>query len=105
MRTLLDRLSAIDPNLSAPGGEISDGDFEFTVADGAYFNLSVLLSAQPGLPSSDEQARRKLAPAVAHNPALMTALVEASLAALDAEYGAAFRSASITSGRDTWPEN
>lgn len=105
VRALRDRLSAIDPNLSAPGGEISDGDFEFTVADGAYFNLSVVLSAQPGLPSNDEQARRKLAPAVAHNPALMAALVDASIAALDAEYGAALRAASLTSGRDSWPEN
>jgi predicted CXXCH cytochrome family protein len=105
VRALRDRLSAIDPNLSAPGGEISDGDFVFTVADGAYFNLSVVLSAQPGLPSNDEQARRKLAPAVAHNPALMAALVEASIAALDAEYGAALTAASLTSGRDSWREN
>jgi predicted CXXCH cytochrome family protein len=88
VRTLAARLAAIDPNGAAPGGEISSGDFRFTAADGAYFTLSVALSAR-GLSGFDPQDRRVLAASVTHNPTLLEALVEAALDALAAEYGVA----------------
>ncbi len=87
VRTLLNRLTQIDPNLAARGGEIDANDFRFTVAEGAYFTYTVAVHAD-GLPAQDDPARRALAAAVAHNPALMDALVDAALDALDAEYGA-----------------
>ena len=88
IRALDARLTQIDPNRTAPGGEIDRTDFRFTAAEGAYFNLTVALSAD-GLPANDEAARVALASALTHNPALIEALIDASFAALDAAYGAA----------------
>ena len=104
IRALSARLQTIDPNLSAAGGEIDPDDFGFTVAEGAYFNLSVALNAA-GLSSNDDRAKRTLAASVTHNPALIAALVNASLAALEEEYGAASSVAPTASGRDSWPDN
>ncbi len=103
VRTLLDRLQAIDPNLTAAGGEIDADDYRFTVAEGAYFNLTVLLSAD-GLPSTDPGARLALAPTVTHNPELARALVYTSLNALAAEYGAAALTSASTASGDSWLE-
>ncbi len=88
MRTLVGMLSRIDPNGRAPGGEIDPDDFRFTVAEGAYFTMTVALSGD-GLPVSDAGARRTLAAALTHNPALVGSIVDAALAALRAEYPAA----------------
>jgi predicted CXXCH cytochrome family protein len=85
VRALDARLTQIDPNRTAPGGEIDATDFRFTPAEGAYFNLTVALSAD-GLPADDESARVALASALTHNPALIDALIDASFAALDAAY-------------------
>jgi predicted CXXCH cytochrome family protein len=103
VRALQARLREIDPNGTGAGGEIDPGDFRYTVAEGAYFNLTVAVSAD-GLPSSDQSARWALAPTVVHNPPLIAALVEASLDALDAEYGGAALTAAATTSGDPWPE-
>jgi predicted CXXCH cytochrome family protein len=83
VRTLAGMLARIDPNGSAPGGEISQ-DYAFTPADGAYFTLTVALSGAGA--GTDPQVRRALAAAVSHNPALTEALLDAAIEALDAAY-------------------
>ncbi len=84
------RLSQIDPNMEAPGGAIDPTDGVLTVADGAYFNLALALyPGSIGPTTSTATIRRYLAPAVTHNAPLIEALLQASLDALDAKYGAA----------------
>ncbi len=82
------RLNQVDPNGNLAGGAIDFTDGVLTVADGAYFNLALAL--YPGSitsRTSPETIRGYLAPSVTHNPALIEALLRASLEALDATYG------------------
>jgi predicted CXXCH cytochrome family protein len=74
---LLAQLTAVDPNLGSAGGAISGGS-PFTVADGAWFNYT--------LATFGTHAGRGSA---VHNPFLVEALLLASIAAVEDEYGVA----------------
>ncbi|HYO47865.1 MAG TPA: cytochrome c3 family protein [Gemmatimonadota bacterium] len=72
---LLGQLQQVDPNLGTAGGEISAGD-PFTVADGSFFNYNLaIFGSHSGRGSA------------VHNPFLVEALLIASIAAVEEEYG------------------
>lgn len=91
-RQLRDALLAIDPNLTGAGGEIDANDGRFTVAEGALFNMSLAVHPD-GFPADAEGLRRAVAGATIHNPPLIRTLLQESLAALQAQYGASVRTA------------
>jgi predicted CXXCH cytochrome family protein len=84
---LLALLLVVDPNLAGEGGEIDGGNPQFTVAEGAYFNMQLAAFGGP----EDERADPLLtyAHAAAHNPFLMEQLLIISIQEVEAAYPAA----------------
>ncbi len=74
---LIALLEVVDPNLDEEGGEIDPNDPSFTVAEGAFFNFN--LAGHSG----------SYRPGATHNPELIEALLEASIVAVQDEYGVA----------------
>jgi predicted CXXCH cytochrome family protein len=72
---LLALLEEVDPNLDEPGGEIDAGNSTFTVAEGAFFNYNLANHGGSVYGSTT------------HNPPWIRALLEASIAAVEDEYG------------------
>jgi hypothetical protein len=72
---LLALLVAVDPNLTEPGGEIDATVSTFTVAEGAYFNWA--LANHGG----------EVYGSTTHNAPWIRALLEASIEAVETEYG------------------
>ena len=72
---LLALLTIVDPDLDAPGGEIDAENPTFTVAEGAYFNYHLAYHGGDYKGSAT------------HNPRLIPALLEASIDAVEEEYG------------------
>lgn len=82
--TLLDLLLQVDPNLDGPGGEIDASNPTFTVAEGAFFNLNL---ANFGGTRGEPATQKTVAGSTTHNPFLVEALLVASIAAVEEEYG------------------
>lgn len=74
---LLAQLEVVDPNLDEPGGEIDAANSTFTVAEGAYFNYSLATHLGDVYGSTT------------HNAPWIRSLLEASIAAVEDEYGVA----------------
>ena len=74
---LIALLEIVDPNLEEEGGEIDPADPSFTVAEGAFFNYNLALHGGDVKGSA------------IHNPRLIPALLEASIEAVEDEYGVA----------------
>ena len=72
---LIALLEVVDPNLEEPGGEIDATNPSFTVAEGAFFNWS--LANHGG----------SLTGATVHNFQVTQALLDASIRAVEDEYG------------------
>lgn len=72
---LLAQLLEVDPNLDGPGGEIDAEASTFTLAEGAFFNHNLALHGG------------SIYPATAHNSPWIKALLEASIAAVERQYG------------------
>jgi hypothetical protein len=72
---LLALLEQVDPNLDEPGGEIDATVATFTVAEGGFFNYN--LATHGG----------EVYGSTTHNPPWIRALLEASIVAVEAEYG------------------
>ncbi|MFW6205993.1 MAG: cytochrome c3 family protein [Gemmatimonadota bacterium] len=88
--TLRSQLNSVDSNGAAPGGEIDPSNPVLTVAEGAYFNLQMAHHrARFRSPQGPEAVRRAFAPGAVHNPELIVALLEASIQAMQSEYGVA----------------
>jgi predicted CXXCH cytochrome family protein len=91
VRQLYRMLRQIDPNLEGPGGPIDPTNPQFTVAEGAFFNLQLAHHGTPlhqqnfNIPRADSLAA--LAPSAVHNPFLIRALLIWSIEAVEAEYG------------------
>jgi predicted CXXCH cytochrome family protein len=92
-RDLYRMLRQIDPNLAAPGGPIDPTNPQFTVAEGAYFNLQL---AHHGTPVHDPNynvsradSLRAFMPSTVHNPFLTRALLIWSIEAVRNTYGVA----------------
>jgi predicted CXXCH cytochrome family protein len=91
VRQLYSMLRQIDPNLAGPGGPIDPTNPQFTVAEGAYFNLQLAHHGTPlhqdnfNVPRSDSLAA--LAPSTVHNPFLIRSLLVWSIEAVQNEYG------------------
>jgi predicted CXXCH cytochrome family protein len=79
IKTLADQLDAllrvVDPNLTGAGGPIDAANPQFTVAEGAYFNLQ--LARFGGTDNADPLM--KYAASTAHNPFLIEALLLGSI--------------------------
>lgn len=75
--TLLGQLEIVDPNLDEPGGEIDAENSTFTLAEGAFFNYNLAMHG------GDVHA------STVHNSPWIRALLAASIAAVEAEYGVA----------------
>ncbi len=88
VRELRGLLLAVDPNLTGDGGEIDNDDRLFTVAEGALFNMSLAVHPD-GFPSNTAALQRALAGTATHNPALIRGLLQESIDAMRARYGAA----------------
>jgi hypothetical protein len=73
--TLLALLTEVDPNLDEPGGEIDATNSTFTVAEGAFFNYNLANHGGSVYGSTT------------HNPPWIRALLEASISAVEDEYG------------------
>ncbi len=89
----IDRILVLAEELSGYlddlGDEINPNDGRFTVAEGALFNHRLATTRTSFRPNqSDETRRRSLAPSVAHNPAFIEALLEETIAAVEAAYPA-----------------
>lgn len=76
-------LVQVDGNLTGPGGAIDPSNPEFTVAEGAYFNMAV---AEFGGEDRVDPLMT-YAGAAAHNPFLVRALLLSSIEAVEDEYG------------------
>ena len=74
---LIALLEIVDPTLEEEGGEIDPADPSFTVAEGAFFNYNLALHGGDVKGSA------------IHNPRLIPALLEASIEAVEDEYGVA----------------
>ena len=72
---LLDLLEQVDPNLDEPGGEIDATVATFTVAEGGFFNYSLATHGGTVYGSTT------------HNAPWMRALLDASIVAMQDEYG------------------
>ena len=72
---LLALLEEVDPNLDEPGGEIDATVPTFTVAEGGFFNYSLANHGGDVYGSTT------------HNPPWIRSLLEASIAAVEDEYG------------------
>lgn len=92
--TLLAMLTRVDPNLDGAGGAIDPNNDTLTVADGAFFNYNLanweghvggFVGTHPDI---------SLVGSTVHNPFLITALLDASIAAVKATYPAASASVS-----------
>jgi predicted CXXCH cytochrome family protein len=91
VRELYRMLRQIDPNLAGPGGPIDPTNPQFTVAEGAYFNLQLAHHGTPlhqtNFNVSRADSLAALAPSTIHNPFLIRALLTLSIDAVRAEYG------------------
>jgi hypothetical protein len=74
---LIALLEIVDPNLDEEGGEIDAADPSFTVAEGAFFNYNLAIHGGDVKGSA------------IHNPRLIRALLQASVEAVEDEYGVA----------------
>jgi len=74
---LIALLEIVDPGLDDEGGEIDANNPTFTVAEGAFFNYHLALHGGDYRGSAT------------HNPRLIPALLEASIDAVEDEYGVA----------------
>lgn len=74
---LIALLEIVDPNLDGEGGEIDASNPTFTIAEGAFFNYN--LANHLG----------NLRGSAMHNPRLIPALLDASIEAVENEYGVA----------------
>jgi hypothetical protein len=72
---LLAQLLIVDPNLDEPGGEIDATNSTFTVAEGAFFNYNLATHGGDSYASTT------------HNSPWIRALLAASIAAVEDEYG------------------
>lgn len=82
-QTLDELLHAVDPEGSAPGGEIDPTNPTFTVAEGAYFNLHLAhhgTDLDPAMTRADSLVA--FAPSTTHNPFLIESLLIASINAV-----------------------
>jgi predicted CXXCH cytochrome family protein len=75
--TLLAQLEVVDPNLDEPGGEIDASNSTFTVAEGAFFNYNLATHLGDVYGSTT------------HNGPWIRALLDASITAVQDEYGVA----------------
>lgn len=99
---LRELLLEIDPNLADPGGPLNVLDGRFTVADGAFFNLNLAIHGSGSIANLSPASRRRgVASAVAHNPTLMVALLEASIAAVQDTYAPLVLEADAATASDT----
>jgi hypothetical protein len=91
VRDLYNMLRQIDPNLSGPGGPIDPTTAQFTVAEGAYFNLQLTHHGTPlhqdGFNVTRADSLAALAPSTVHNPFLIRSLLVWSIEAVRSEYG------------------
>jgi hypothetical protein len=91
VRELYGMLRQIDPNLAGPGGPIDPTNPEFTVAEGAYFNLQLAHHGTPlhqnNFNISRADSLAALAPSTIHNPFLIRALLVWSIEAVRNQYG------------------
>jgi predicted CXXCH cytochrome family protein len=91
VRDLYNMLRQIDPNLAGPGGPIDPTTSQFTVAEGAYFNLQLAHHGTPLEQGNFNIARADslaaLAPSTVHNPFLIRSLLIWSIEAVRNEYG------------------
>jgi hypothetical protein len=91
VRQLYSMLRQIDPNLAGPGGPIDPTNPQFTVAEGAYFNLQLAHHGTPlhqnNFNVSRADSLRALAPSTVHNPFLIRSLLVWSIEAVQSEYG------------------
>lgn len=91
VRDLYRMLRQIDPNLAGPGGPIDPTNAQFTVAEGAYFNLQLAHHGTPlhqdNFNISHADSLAALAPSTVHNPFLIRALLTWSITAVQNEYG------------------
>jgi predicted CXXCH cytochrome family protein len=91
VRELYRMLRQIDPNLAGPGGPIDPTNPQFTVAEGAYFNLQLAHHGTPlhqtNFNVSRADSLAALAPSTIHNPFLIRALLTLSIDAVRDEYG------------------
>jgi hypothetical protein len=90
VRDLYRMLRQIDPNLAGPGGPIDPTNPQFTVAEGAYFNLQIAHHGTPlhqdGFNVSRADSLAALAPSTVHNPFLIRSLLIWSIEAVRDEY-------------------
>lgn len=77
---VMDLLLQVDPNLDEAGGEIDASVPEFTVAEGAYFNMR--LASNSGAEEDRADPLLSYASAATHNPFLIRALLITSAQAL-----------------------
>lgn len=75
LEVLLDLLEQVDPNLDEPGGEIDATVPTFTIAEGAFFNYSLATHGGDVYGS------------LTHNPPWIRDLIDASIIAVEDEYG------------------
>lgn len=75
---LITLLEEVDPNLDEPGGEIDPTVGTFTVAEGAFFNYNLAIHNGGEVYGS-----------TTHNPFLIRELLQASIGAVNREYGVA----------------
>jgi predicted CXXCH cytochrome family protein len=91
VRDLYRMLRQIDPNLAGPGGPIDPTNPQFTVAEGAYFNLQLTHHGTPlhqnNFNISRADSLAALAPSTVHNPFLIRSLLVWSIEAVRNEYG------------------
>lgn len=98
--TLDDLLHAVDGNFTGPGGPLDPVNPTLTVAEGALFNLRLAHHGSAFSPiRGPEETRRAFAPTATHNPDLIIALLEASIAAVEATYGVSAEPAAGTPAR------
>ena len=84
---LEDLLDQVDPNGSDAGGEIDPTNPTFTVAEGAYFNLSLAHHGTDLEPTMTQQdSLLAFMPSTVHNPFLIETLLIESIRAVENEY-------------------
>lgn len=81
---LMDLLLQVDANLDGPGGPIDGSAPEFTVAEGAFFNMELAVFGGPEADRADPLLA--YAATAAHNPFLMRALLITSVQEVNAAY-------------------
>jgi predicted CXXCH cytochrome family protein len=93
VRDLYRMLRQVDPNLAGPGGPIDPTNPQFTVAEGAYFNLQLAHHGTPlhqdGFNISRADSLAALAPSTVHNPFLTRSLLIWSIEAVRNTYNVA----------------